>query len=116
VDIATRDRDAFYPLIVTKYGYLTKIRPGSKIDCQYFNFINSEVNDSLNKVGLCEDCDNGVLAIHSKVVNSSYLDFENFDLMAEELKKHGRELSNQSTYIKYEKKKQIHNKPSNKTG
>ena len=115
VDIATIDRDAFYPLLATKYSYLTKTRPGSKIDCQYFNFLNSEVNDSLNKVGLCEDYDNGVLAIHSKVVNSSYLDFENYDLMAEALKKHGRELSNQSTYIKYEKKQQIHNKSTNKT-
>ncbi len=116
VDIATIDRDDFYTLITQKYSYILKIKTGTKIDSQYFNFINSEVNDSLNMVGLCEDCNNGVLAIHYNVVNSSYIDFANYDLMAEELKKHGRELSNQSTYIKYEKKKQIHNKPSNKTG
>jgi len=116
MDITTRDKDAFYPLLAKRYGYLIKIRTVTKIDSQYFNFINYEVNDSLNMVGLCEDCDNGVLAIHYNVVNSSYIDFADYDLMAEELKKHGRELSNQSTYIKYEKKKQIHNKPSNKTG
>ncbi len=105
-DISMKDRAGFFPLMGGDCSHLLKITQGQTIDKDYFNFINSSVNDKLEMITFFEDKKNGVKVIPRTIVDSLYLDFNNYDLMCEHLK----DLSiQQNKYMGYEENKQIHN-------
>lgn len=106
------DRSAFFPLLGSRCDYLIKIKQGQKIDPDYFNFINTSQNEKLDITTFFEDEENGVSVVPRSVVDNTYLDYQNYDLMCEGIKKLSIQ---QETYKKYEKKQEIHNQPKDAT-
>lgn len=97
------DSDCFHG--VMSYGkrknFVLKLRDGSRIDSDFFNFIDYEVNEVLNRNSVIRDEDNEVTAISFGVVNNSYPSYYNYDIMEKEI----INLSiQQDSYKKYEKK------------
>tara|TARA_R100000008_G_scaffold86093_1_gene77880 strand:- start:12184 stop:12810 length:627 start_codon:yes stop_codon:yes gene_type:complete len=95
------DTDAFKRTVGIGCNFIVKIQAGQLIDSNFFNFIDKEVNELLNRTAFFEDTDSDVSALAYGVINSNYLDFLDYDLMVKEIK----ELAiNQKNYRKYEKK------------
>ena len=60
------------------------------------------VNDDLDKVVVFEERLNQNVFVNTKVINLTYLDYQNYDLMIEDLLPQSKE---QKNYREYEKKK-----------
>lgn len=92
------DKDTFYSIMTANRDYIIKINAGQCIDNDYFNFVHE--NDNLGYT-VIEDINNDTVAIHYSTVNSSYLDFNDYDLMVRELVPISK---NEKIYLKYDKK------------
>ena len=104
-DRITIDSRCVGPLMGEKCNYIIKTKSGEEIDPDYLNFIDTTINDNLEKYTFFED-GNGIQAIHANVINHSYIEVKDYDLMCEQL----REMAiKQGSYKKYEKKKEIYN-------
>lgn len=82
-DIYLRDTECFSKMY--RNSYFVKINVGSTIDKDFFNTIEKSLNQDLEQGVLFEDSDNQVHAVHFQVANQEYLNYNNFDLMIQNL-------------------------------
>lgn len=107
-DQITIDSRCFTPLLGEKCGYIAKIKSPRQIDTNYLDFINTQINDNVSQYTFFEDS-NGVEMIHTGVINKTYLEFKDYDLMCGGLKDMSKK---QGSYKQYDKKREIHNQPA----
>ena len=100
-DTFSIDKDSFSGVMYTKCSMILKLKEGSSLDCQFFNWIDEEVNSNLSLTTFFEDEAGCVSVLPFGVVNNCYLDFLDYDAMVEGLRETSR---NQGSYKKYEKK------------
>ena len=105
------EKTCFEPLYGAKSTHSLKIKAGTIIEPNFFKFIDSSLNESLDKKLFFEDEKSGAQALQFALINKVYEDYENYDSMCEGLKDI---CIKGNMYKKYEKKQQIHNQSTNK--
>lgn len=94
-EISSIEHEAFSKL----YGctHLVKINHDQEVPKNFFDKINDSVNDKLETILMYEQ--NNVKCIPFWLVNNTYLEYNNYDLMSDDIKK---ESIKKSMYKKYE--------------
>jgi hypothetical protein len=92
------DYDAFVKSV--GFSYIVKMNHSSAIDKNFLSYIDEEINDKLNRFIMIEDESENVLALPFWIVNKTYLDYNNFDLMVDAIR---TETTKQNMYKKYER-------------
>jgi len=101
-DMFVIDTDAMRQIFKDKRSYICKLRAGQTLVPQIMSYIDTVVNDDLDKVVVFEERLNQNVFVNTKVINLTYLDYQNYDLMIEDLLPQSKE---QKNYREYEKKK-----------
>ena len=83
-NITLRDTECFSKMY--RNSYFVKVTTGSTIGKDFFNTIEQSLNHDLQQGVLFEDADNQVYAIHFQVANQEYLNYNDFDLMIQNLR------------------------------
>lgn len=96
------EREAFTKVFDDYRTHLCKINAGQVIDTDMMGFVQDVLNEDLETVVCFEDEVNGVIFISKNLVNNVYLNYQDYDLMAEDMVK---ESIIQKNYKKYETKK-----------
>ncbi len=92
------DYDAFVKSV--GFSYIVKMNHNSAIGKNFLSYIDEEINDKLTRLIMIEDESENVLALPFWIVNKTYLDYNNFDLMVDAIR---TETTKQNMYKKYER-------------
>tara|TARA_Y100001963_G_scaffold159687_2_gene264631 strand:- start:14129 stop:14959 length:831 start_codon:yes stop_codon:yes gene_type:complete len=96
------DKDAFIQIFKDQRSYICKVSAGNTIDVDIMNFVDQIINDELESIVCFEDKHNGVVFAHRGIVNNLYLNYQNYDLMINDLLEQS---IIQKNYRKYETEK-----------
>ena len=84
-NIQMRDYECFSKMQTC--SHVLKVPAGSYISKGLFNFVSDSVNSKLEQIALFEDNNEAISLLPWKVVNSEYLNYNEFDKMVEGIKK-----------------------------
>lgn len=92
------EKNTFSEVMSLNYNFFIKMKSSQKISSGFLPFIEDGVNSKLSTDVFYEDCKNDIVALPRGIINSSYLNFLDYDVMVDELRKTSRDQGKYKTY------------------